>query len=510
MSLLLGLDIGTSAAKAVIIDAAGAVLASGSAEYPLYQPAPLHSEQDPADWWTGTVAAIRAALQGLDPAEVSAIGLSGQMHGLVMLGKDARESGGRAEPLHRALLWNDQRTEKECRDIESIAGGRRRLVEWVGNAALAGFTLPKMLWIRGHLASTWAKARVLMQPKDFVRFRLTGDIATDVGDASGTLLFSPDSRAWSERALAAFGIDPALLPRPLESSRIAGTLSAWAAEQTGLKAGIPVAAGSGDNQCGAIGAGVVSPGMVCATLGTSGVIYAHSDSPRKDTADESHAGRLHTMCAATGPQGWCITGCMLSAGLSLRWARDTIAPGASYDELLAQAATAPPGCEGLLFLPYLTGERCPHPDPNARGGWIGITSRHTRAHLLRAVIEGVTFAMGEMLDLARSIGVPVTSARLTGGGNRSLLWRQMQADVFGCPVETTNTEEGGGAFGAALLGGVAAEVWLDVPAACAATIKVRERLEPDAESARRYAPARAVYAKMYGTLRERFGDLAPL
>ena len=504
MPLLLGLDIGTSAAKAVIIDESGRVIAAGSAEYPLYQDAPLHSEQEPEDWWTGAAGAIRAALRGSPGAEIGAVGLSGQMHGLVMLGKEARESGGRAEPLARAILWNDQRTGAECRDIERIAGGRRRLVEWVGNAALPGFTLPKMMWMRGHEAGVWNRARVLMQPKDFVRLRLTGEIATDVGDASGTLLFSPDSRAWSERALAAFQISPALLPRPLESARVAGRITAWAAEQTGLAEGTPVAAGSGDNQCGAVGAGVVSPGMVCATLGTSGVIYAHSASPKKDIAEDGACGRLHTMCAATGPEGWCITGCMLSAGLSLRWARDTIAPGIAYGDLMREAAAAPAGCEGLAFLPYLTGERCPHADPHARGGWIGLTSRHTRGHLIRAVVEGVTFGLGEILDLARSIGVPVECARLTGGGNRSAFWRQMQADVFRCPVETTNSDEGGAALGAALLGGVGAGVWPGVAEACAATITVRERLEPGADV---YGAARGAYAKLYGSLRERFAEL---
>ncbi len=505
MSHLLGIDIGTSGAKAVIIDDRGGVIAEATAEYPLYQDAPLHSEQDPEDWWTGAAGAIREALSKAPGLEIGSVGLSGQMHGLVMLGAEARDSGGKAPALARAMLWNDQRTAAECSDIERTAGGRRTLVGWVGNAALPGFTLPKMLWMRGHAAHVWNKARVLMQPKDFVRFRLTGEVATDVGDASGTLLFSPDSRAWSERAIAAFGIRPECLPRPLESASFAGRVSAWASEQTGLRVGTPVAAGSGDNQCGAVGAGVVSPGMVCATLGTSGVIYAHADAPKKDVADPAVCGRLHTMCAATGTEGWCITGCMLAAGYALRWARSVVAPGAAYDALMDEAASVPPGCEGLVFLPYLTGERCPHADPYARGGWIGLTSRHTRAHLIRAVVEGVTFGMGQILDLARSIGVPVVCARLTGGGNRSAFWRQVQADVYGCPVETTNTEEGGAAFGAAMLGGVAAGVWPSVAAACAATVSVHERREPERPDA--YRAARDSYGAMYPALKERFAAL---
>ncbi len=509
--MLLGIDIGTSSAKAVVIDEVdGRIVSSGDSEYSPSQPRNGWSEQDPEVWWRGCVEAVKTAIgaPGIAGADIKAVGVTGQMHGSVLLGADARDSGGAAEALRPALLWNDQRTAKECGDIERLAGGRRRLVEWVGNAALTGFTLPKLMWVRGHEGHLWNQVKVVLMPKDFVRFRMTGDLVTDVGDASGTLLFNPDRRAWCERATAAFGIDPKLLPRAMESFRIAGVMTATAAKTLGLAAGTPVAAGSGDNMCGAIGAGAVTPGIVAATLGTSGVIYAHSDRPRKDAADPEHCGRLHTMCAATGADGWCITGCMLSAGLSLRWARETLAPGVSYDQLMTQAAAVPAGCEGLVFLPYLTGERCPHPDPGARGGFIGLTVRHTRSHLIRAVVEGVTFGMGQILELVRSIGVPVGAIRLSGGGNRSALWRQMQADVYNCRVESTNTEVGGGAFGAAVLAGVGVGVWESVENACAKVVKVTETVEP-ADSTK-YDPVRAVYARMYESLRERFAELGGL
>jgi xylulokinase len=438
------------------------------------------------------------------------------MHGSVLLGADAAGSRGRAGALRRALLWNDQRTARECGEIEAALGGRRAMVEMVGNAALTGFTLPKLLWVRRHEPELWARVRRVLLPKDFVRFRLTGELATDVGDASGTLLFDVDRRGWCDAAARAVGIDAGLLPRALEAGAVAGSVTACAAAETGLREGTPVVAGSGDNMAGAVGAGVVEEGMVLAVLGTSGVILAHSRQPKKDVDNPEVCGRVHTMCAAGSegdtagtavpPKAWCITGCTLCAGGALQWARNTLAPGVAYDQLMEEAAAAPAGCEGLVFLPYLTGERCPYPDPTARGGFVGLTTRHTRGHLFRAVIEGVTFNMAAILDIMRSVGVPVKTVRLSGGGNRSKLWRQMQADCYGAPVVMTNSDEGGSALGAALLAGVGVGVWPTVQAACCATISVRETLEPSGERGK-YDRPREVFGKLYRDLAARFGEL---
>lgn len=509
--LLLGIDVGTSATKALVCDERGRVVSSASAEHPISRPRPGWSEQDPRDWWASAVRATREAV-GHDGGAVCAVGLSGQMHGSVFLPREAVGSDGRnAQPLRPALLWNDQRTAAQCAQIEAIAGGRAALVELVGNAALTGFTLPKILWVRENEPDVYKKVAAIVLPKDYIRLRMTGRVATDVGDAAGTLLFDVDARRWSERAMALFGVDRSLLPDVVESAAPTGSVTAWAARELGVPAGIPVVGGSGDNQAGAVGAGVVAPGMVLATLGTSGVIYAHSDRPRKDLGTGHAAGRVHTMCAADGTAGaagrWSVTGCMLSAGGSLQWCRNTLFPGESYDALIAEAAKVRPGCDGLVFLPYLTGERCPHPDPTARGGWIGLTSRHTRAHLIRAVVEGVSYGMADVLDLVRGIGVPVEKCRLGGGGARSEFWRQMLADVFGCPVALTNTEEGP-AYGAALLAGVGAGRFWSVVEACGLAISETRELAPQRDAVAAYAPTRSVYSKLYGDLRERFGELA--
>lgn len=512
---LLALDLGTSSVKVVVCDDRGAILSSASAEYPLHQPRPGWSEQDPEDWWRGSVQAIRQAIAAVpDGTSVRAVGLSGQMHGSVLLDAAAAGSEGRAAALRPAILWNDQRTRAQCAAIERAIGSRRACVEQLGNAPLAGFTLPKLLWVREHEPEVWCEVRHVLLPKDFIRFRLTGEMATDVGDAGGMLLLDVDGRKWNEAAAARVGIDPAILPPIFESCAVAGHVSAWAAEATGLPAGIPVVAGSGDNQCAAAGAGVVSPGQVLAVLGTSGVVYAHASRPTRDlprglSAEDAPVGRLQAFCAPDGgaaaPGQWCVTGCMLSAAGALSWCRRTIAPGVAFEELMHEAGSVPPGSEGLVFLPYLTGERCPHADPEARGGWIGLTSRHMRGHLVRAVLEGVTFGMGQMLDLMRASGVKVERVRLSGGGNRASLWRQMQADGYGVPVETTAGEEGGSALGAALMAGVGCGAWPSLRAATEAAIGVVERREPAGDGA--YDRVREVYERLYPRLRE---DMAAL
>lgn len=511
MTLLLGIDVGTSSVKAVVIDTAGHVLATASAEHPMLQPRTGWTEQDPGEWWNGAVLAVRQALSspglGDNPADrVAGIGLSGQMHGSVLLDRRARDRhGADAVALRPAILWNDQRTAAECVQIEKESGGRRRLVELVGNAAMTGFTLPKLLWVRGHEPHLWARVAHLLLPKDFIRLKLTGEIATDVGDASGTLLFNVDDRAWHGGLIHRLDFSPSILPPVFESAAVTGHISPWAASQTGLRAGTPVVGGSGDNQAGAVGAGVVGRGLVLATLGTSGVVYAHADAPRKDLPTDGEApGRLHTMCAATGTdqdrRGWCVTGVTLAAAGSLHWTRDQIFPGTPFDELVHEAQSAEPGCDGLVFLPYLTGERCPYAEPAARGGWIGLTSRHSRAHLVRSVMEGVTFSMGQILDLVRSAGVPVEAVRLGGGGARSTLWRQMLADVMNCPVVTTNTEQGP-AFGAAMLGGVGAGIWKSVESAAAEVVQMIETRDPGPD-ATRYAESQERHRALWPAIRE--------
>ncbi|MCC6320185.1 MAG: xylulokinase [Phycisphaerales bacterium] len=516
MPLLLGIDVGTSAVKAVVCDMRGRVIASAFSAHEPSRPHPGWSEQDSEDWWRSSCRAIRAVL-GAGPRvradRIAAVGLSGQLHGAVILGEDAADRSGKARELRPTIMWNDQRSGSQCEMIERTFGGRAGIVRLAGNAALAGFVLPKLLWVREHEPRVWKRARHIMLPKDFVRLRLTGALATDVGDASGTLLFDVVNRRWSSQIPSRVGIDPAMFPPAHESTEITGHVSAWAARLTGLPVNTPVVSGSGDNQCGAVGAGVVEPGIAMAMLGTSGVILAHSRRPRLDLPKPpALPGRLHAMCAATGsrasPTGWTITGVMLSAAGSLAWCRDTIAPDVPYSTLLREAASAPPGCDGLLFMPQLSGERCPYPDPLARGGWIGLTARHTRAHLVRAVVEGVTFTMGHMLDMVRGAGVEVSRVHLSGGGNQSAFWRQLQADIYGCPVGTTSTDRGGTAFGAAVLAGVGIGVWASVAEACRKSVRLQRQLAPSRGARSRYAEYRRVHAALYHDLRPRFVELS--
>jgi xylulokinase len=508
--MYLGIDIGTSAVKGLLCDAEGRISAAASEGYALMRPRPGWTEQDPRGWWEAAVKVIRELTAAAGSTAIGAVGLSGQMHGAVLLrSPETRGEEPAGDVVRPAILWNDQRTAAQCREIEQAAGGRRRLVQLTGNAALPGFTLPKLMWVREHEPESWARVGGVLMPKDYIRWRLTGEAATDVGDASGTLLFDVAARAWSGEMCRLAGIDERLLPRVLESGCVAGRMSDRAAAETGLPGGIPVVAGSGDNMMGAIGAGVVREGMALATLGTSGVIYAHTDLPRPDLGDAENGGdggcgRTHAMCAADGSEagrgGWCATGCMLSAAGALQWAREALWPGATIEELLREAEGAPIGCEGLVFLPHLAGERCPHPDPGARGAWVGLSSRHTRGHLVRAIVEGVTMTMGQILDLFERIGIRVARVRLGGGGARSAMWRQMQADVYGREVALPNTEEGP-ALGAVLLAGVAAGAWRTVRDACEAVIRETELREPEREAVKRYAALRDRFARVYPALR---------
>jgi len=495
MAYLLGIDVSTTGAKALLIDERGQVAASAVSEYPLLTPRPLWSEQDPTDWWKGVCRSIQQVLAdaGIDGSHVSGVGLTGQMHGLVLLDK-------RGKVLRPAILWNDQRTGLQCKWITQRVS-LQRLLEWTGNPALPGFTAPKILWVRDHEPEIYARADQILLPKDYIRYKLTDLYATDMAGASGTLLFDVKARGWSEEMLEALLIPAEWLPPCHEGTQLTGTISEAAAAATGLETGIPVVGGGGDQAAQAVGVGAVSPGIVALTLGTSGVIFAPTGEPFIEAE-----GRLHSFCHAV-PGRWHLMGVMLSAAGALRWYHDALSPESSYEELLAPAADTPPGAEGLLFLPYLTGERTPYPDPMARGAFIGLTVRHTMAHLTRAVLEGVAFGLRDSLELLREAGLgSITQVRVSGGGVKSPLWRQILADVLDCKLVTVKTTEGA-AYGAALLAGVGAGLWPDVETACATTVKVADSIQPDSENAASYQQIYELYHSLYGTLRPAFRTL---
>ncbi len=512
--MLLGIDIGTSAVKAVLVDEEGGVVAGASRPCTFDAPRPGWTETPATRWWDAAVEALAALAEASDRplGDVRAVGLSGQMHGAVLLDEDAIARAGTAavDAVRPVIMWNDQRTAGHLAAIERAGGGRRAFVRTAGTQAMAGFTLPKILWVREHEPETFARVRSVTCPKDFVRLQLTGELAIDVSDAAGTLLLDVPARTWNEPLARILDLDPAMLPPVLESCAVAGQVTPWAAAVTGLRAGIPVVAGAGDNQAGAAGAGVVREGLVLATLGTSGVIYAHAPEPRPDAsaANEPDCGRAHLMCAADGtaerPGAWSVTGCVLSAAGALQWTRATIAPTVPYDVLVHEASLAPPGCEGLRFLPHLAGERAPFPDPDARGAWVGLSLRHGRGHLVRAVLEGVAATMAMVLEIVRDLPVPVERVRLGGGGNRSELWRQMQADLYRVPVAAMNVEKGP-AFGAALMAGVGADVFDDLAEATDAALRETEVRDPAPPAA--YEHLVAEQRAVYHALRPRFAQL---
>jgi xylulokinase len=494
MAYLLGLDISTTGAKALIIDEAGKVIASHTTPQPISQPQPLWSEQNPADWWQGIAASIRAALKesNIRGEEIAAIGLTGQMHGLVMLDE-------KGSVLRPSILWNDQRTQAQCDEItEKI--GFKRLVELTGNRALTGFTAPKILWVRQHEPDVYARCRHILLPKDYIRFKLTGDYATDLAGAAGTSLLNVRKREWSAEVVDALEIPRDWLPPTHEGPQVTGTISAAAAEETGLKAGAPVVGGGGDQGAGAVGVGAVKPGVISLVVGTSGVVFA----PLAEYAYEPE-GRLHAFCHAV-PDMWHFMGVMLSAAGSLQWYRDTLAPDTSFDALLQPAAEIPPGSDGLLFLPYLTGERTPHPDPLARGAFIGLTARHSQAHMTRAVLEGVAYGLKDAFTLIARAGLPdEIEVRVSGGGAKSPLWRQILADILGAPLVSTSTTEGA-AYGAALLASVGAGVFPDVQSACEQTIDTGQATTPG-EDHERYQELYPLYESLYPTLKDTFARL---
>lgn len=508
MSYLLGIDIGTSGTKTLICDHDGKVLATAVAEHPIHSPKPGWSEQHPTDWWNATQMATKTVLKKskIRGDQVSAVGLSGQMHGSVFLDKSGKV-------IRPALLWNDQRTTEECAEIEKKAGGRNELIAMVANPALTGFTAPKILWLRKNEPRNYEKTVQVLLPKDYIRYCMTGEFATEVSDASGTLLLNVAKRQWSSELLNKLKIDRDMLPRCHESFEVTGRITSDAAKKLGLKEGTPVVGGAGDQAAGAIGNGIVSAGIVSATLGTSGVVFAHSDKPTRDPL-----GRVHTMCHAV-PGKWCVFGCMLSAGGSFQWFRNQLAQAEMaeakrkkidpYELLVSQAQQAPLGCEGLFFLPYLTGERCPHPDPLARGAWIGLTSRTTRSMIIRAVMEGVTFGMRDAIEIMKDMQIPITQIRASGGGAKSPFWQQLQADIYQTPIVLTNASEGP-AYGVALLAGVGTGVWKSVEEACRSSISQTRKVQPRKRDAAVYEKHYQIYRKLYHDLKGRFAEIASL
>jgi xylulokinase len=482
--------VGTSGTRALILDEAGRIVASGTEEHaPFASPHPGWAEQDPWDWWRAAAIAVRKAIQssGESADSIACVGFSGQMHGAVLLDQSD-------EVIRPALIWCDQRTEAQSRHLEQLLG-LDKIIQLTCNPPLTNFTLTKFLWVQQNEPKHWARVSKVMLPKDYVRLRLTGESAIDVADASGTLMLDVANRKWSTEILSKTGIDPQMLPKLFESQDVCGRISEAGAKATGLKFGTPVVAGAGDQAAGAVGIGITRAGVVSATIGTSGVVFAATDRPALDPK-----GRLHTFCHAI-PNRWHLMGVTQAAGLSLRWFRDRFGAGADdgrdpYERMTEEAASVNPGAEGAFWAPYLMGERTPHLDPSARAAFVGLTASHTRAHLIRAVLEGVAYSLKDTFTIFDEIKVPVERIRLGGGGARSPLWRQIQADIYDHEVETVEAEEGA-AYGAAILAGVGAKCWSSVDQACDAIVRTAKRVPPDAATSaqmqRNYQHYRGIY-----------------
>lgn len=507
MNYLLGIDIGTSGTKALLINASkdGEVVASSTRTYTLYTPRPLWAEQEPEDWWQATVAAIRDVIEqsGVNPRDIKGMGLSGQMHGSVFLDADN-------QVIRPAILWCDQRTQAECDWIMDTVG-REKTVELISNPVLTGFTAGKIIWLRNNEPEAYKQVKKVLLPKDYIRLRLTGEFATEVSDASGTALFNVTKRDWAYEMLDAIGIPKDWMPKAYESPEVSGKINAEAAALTGLAQGTPVVGGGGDQAAGAVGNGIVEPGIISSTVGTSGVVFAFADKPVVDPKL-----RVHTFCHAV-PDKWHVMGVMLSAGGSLRWYRDTFGESETavakavgrdpYDIISDEAACAPVGCEGLIFLPYLTGERCPYPDANARGLFFGITLRSDKAHFSRSVLEGVAYGLRDSFGILENMSVPITQVRASGGGARSDLWRQIQADVSGYDHVMINIDEGP-ALGVALLAGVGTGIYPSVEEACRSVIKVCTTTKADPTAKRTYDKYYPVYQSLYRSVKSEFGEVA--
>jgi xylulokinase len=507
MEYILGIDIGTSGTKTVLFNLSGSVIASATVEYPLYQPHNGWAEQDPADWWNATADTIRGVLKksGIDPSEIGGVGISGQMHGLVML-----DAGGSV--LRKSIIWCDQRTAAQCEEITSLVG-RERLIEITANPALTGFTASKILWVRENEPEIYAKCRHILLPKDYIRYMLTGEFATEVSDASGMQLLDIPHRCWSDEVLSKLGIDKALLGKVYESPEITGRIHKSASSLTGLSVGTPVVGGAGDNAAAAVGTGVVKDGLAFATIGTSGVVYAHSSKVQIDPK-----GRVHTFCSSV-PGEWHMMGVTLGAGLSLKWFRDNFcteemqkAASEGVDPYVImdrEAAKIKPGCDRLIYLPYLMGERTPHLNPDCRGVFFGLSAMHTRAHLIRAVMEGVSYSLLDCALILREMGVGISEMMACGGGGSSPLWREMISNMFGCEVLTLASKEGP-ALGVALLAGVGAGAYTSVQEACAAVIKRDKLQKPDLKLTEFYGGYHKLYTGLYKSVKEDYTTLSKL
>lgn len=499
--MLIGTDIGTSGTKTVLFDLNGNALASDTQEYPLYQPQNGWAEQDPLDWWNAVCKSVKnvIAKSGADPKEIKGIGLSGQMHGLVMLDKNDRI-------LRRSIIWCDQRTQKECDEITEIVG-KEKLIEITANPALTGFTASKLRWVMNNEPEVFEKCAKIMLPKDYIRYMLTGEFATEVSDASGMQFMDIKNRCWSKELLSILGIDISLLPKMYESYEISGTVNKYAAELTGLLEGTPVAGGAGDQAACAVGNGIVKSGVVSSTIGTSGVVFAHSEKPAIDPL-----GRVHTFCHAV-PDAWHMMGVTQAAGLSLKWFRDNfcaeevakaatlgVDPYVIMDKMAEETGIT---AHKLIYLPYLMGERTPHLDADCRGVFFGLSAIHTKADMIRAILEGVCYSLTDCMDIIRSMGVDASAVRVSGGGGKSPIWRQMQADMFNCGVQVLSSSEGG-ALGVALLAGVGTGVWSSVPEACDAVISVKKTYAPIAENTAIYTKTHILYKQLYTSLKDCF------
>jgi len=507
MAYVIGIDLGTSGTKTALFDESGALIASETVEYPLYQPHPGWAEQDPADWWNASVQGIRAVLarSGVPAGDIVSLGISGQMHGLVMLDENG-------SVLRRSIIWCDQRTAAECEEITARVGAAR-LIDITANPALTGFTASKILWVRNNEPQIYEKCRHILLPKDYVRYMLTGEFATEVSDASGMQLLDIPNRQWSAEVLDKLEIDPTLLGKVYESPEVTGTVHTAAAALTGLRAGTAVVGGAGDNAAAAIGTGVAVEGRAFTTIGTSGVVFAHTDAPHIDPL-----GRVHTFCCAV-PGAWHVMGVTQAAGLSLRWFRDQFC-GAEKETALAldtdpyvlmdkEAALSPIGARGLFYLPYLMGERTPHLDPNARGAFIGLSGVHTRRDMLRAVMEGVTYSLCDCLSVLAEMGLSPAEMVACGGGGSSPLWRQMLSDAFHIPVKTAHSKEGA-ALGAAILAATGVGIFKTVPEGCDAWVNYNPAQPPIEENSTKYARSYEVYRTLYPALRDTYKNIAQL
>lgn len=507
MEYVIGVDLGTSGTKTVLFSSDGQPIASKTIEYPLYQPQNGWAEQAPEDWWHAACGSMKEVIakSGINPKDIKGIGISGQMHGLVMLDKAGNV-------LRRSIIWCDQRTAAECDEITAKVGASR-LIELTANPALTGFTASKILWVRNHEPEIYEKCAHILLPKDYVRYMLTGEFATEVSDASGMQLLDVPNRCWSDEVLSKLGIDKSLLAKVYESPEITGKVTAQAAELCGVPAGTPVVGGAGDNAAAAVGTGTVQDGIAFTTLGTSGVVFAHTDKLSIDPK-----GRVHTFCCAV-PGAWHVMGVTQAAGLSLKWFRDNFCS----DEMVAakgldkdpyylmdkQAERIPIGAERLLYLPYLMGERTPHLDPNCRGAFIGLSAMHTRQHMLRAVMEGVVYSQRDSVEVLRGMGVKINDMLACGGGGTSPLWRQMLADVYGCPVKTVVSKEGP-ALGVAILASVGTGIYKSVQEACKEVIKTNPAQNPIAENSKEYEKFYKMYTELYPALKESYAKLAAL